>query len=515
MALSTVEHYLSYYLRVLLPHFLSPKTSHKLAYIFSLFSAITSGFIALISLYSFPWQVKLNYTSTQINIISSIANLGAYLTPPILGVIADLHGPITLSCLAILGFVPSYLYLAYSFNNPEFSMSQSSFTGSVFCFFVIGISTSALYFSALLTCTKLYPQRKLLSISLPTTCIGISSLIGSQVLKLETFWIYDPINNLKYLDLYKVFKSLAQLYVIIGISAWIATGTVSMIQFNESSESENLEEEEVIDSTHSSSVENTSHNETVALLRPSKSSLSISSAMLIAQENHKESDLMRIMHKSVFHDPTLYLFGVTMLLSLGPLEMFITDMGSLANVLLGGRALLHENLSSSLISLFAISSTMTRIIVGLISDYLIFNKKSLKLILLLLLSLTLFAQLLIVSYSIKWPANKELNTSKILIVDLLFGCVYGGLFTIYPTIVLTVWGQASFGSAYGSLMIAPALGATLSCLQHAHVYDTRCVKNVINSCISQVYYFGTFQLTVSLIITILILKSWYRRGIRV
>lgn len=514
MALSTVEHYLSYYLRVLLPHFLSPKTSHKLAYIFSLFSAITSGFIALISLYSFPWQVKLHYTSTQINIISSIANLGAYLTPPILGVIADLHGPITLSCLAILGFILSYAFLAYSFDNPEFSMLQSSFIGSVFCFFVIGISTSALYFSALLTCIKLYPQRKLLSISLPTTCIGISSLIGSQVLKLETFWVYDPINDLKYLNLYKVFKRLAQLYIVIGIFAWIATGTVSMIQFNESLESQNLEEE-VIDSSLNNSFEDISQNETTAILQPSKSSLSVSSAMLSTQENHKESDLMRIVHKSAFHDPTLYLFGVTMFLSLGPLEMFITDMGSLSNVLLGERASLYENLSSSLISIFAISSTVTRLIIGLISDYLIFNKKPLKLILLLLLSLTLSSQLLIVSYSMRWPIRKELDKSNILIVDIIFGCVYGGLFTIYPTIVLAVWGQASFGSAYGSLMIAPALGATLSCLQYAHVYDTRCVENAINSCISQVYYFGTFQLIVSLIVTILLLKSWYRRGIRV
>lgn len=514
MALSTVEHYLSYYLRVLLPHFLSPKTSHKLAYIFSLFSAITSGFIALISLYSFPWQVKLHYTSTQINVISSIANLGAYLTPPILGVIADLHGPITLSCLAILGFIPSYSYLAYSFNNPEFATLKSSFAGSVFCFFVIGISTSALYFSALLTCTKLYPQRKVLSISLPTTCIGISSLIGSQVLKLETFWVYDPIKGVKYLNLYKVFKGLSWLYVVIGISAWIATGTVSMIQFNESLKSQNLEEE-VIDSSLNGSVEDILQNETTGLLRPSKSSLSISSAMLSAQENHKESDLMRIMHKSVFHDPTLYLFGVTMFLSLGPLEMFITDMGSLSNVLLGDRASSYENLSSTLISIFAISSTVTRLIVGLISDCLIFHKKSLKLILLPLLSLTLFSQLLIVSYSTWWPISKELNESNILILGLIFGCVYGGLFTIYPTIVLTIWGQASFGSAYGSLMIAPALGATLSCLQYAHVYDTRCVKNAINSCIVGVYYFGTFQLITSLIITILILRSWYIRGIRV
>ncbi|KAG0663792.1 putative monocarboxylate transporter mch1 [Monosporozyma unispora] len=516
MPLSTLEHYLSYYLRLLLPQVLSPRASHKLAYIFSLFSAVTSGFIGLISLYAFPWQLKLNYTSTQVNTISSIANLGTYLTPPILGIIADTHGPITLSCLAIAGFIPSYSYLAYLFNNPEIAELESSYTATICCFCIIGISTSALYFSALLTCTTLYPERKLLSISLPTTCIGISSLIGSQVLKLDWFWYFDSVHNETYLNLYKVFKGLSWIYVIIGISAWIATGTVSLIQFNEEVEkqsNENLSTDRI--DCNNENLAGEEHDETTALLRPSKSSVSISSAMLATQESRKEMNEIRLPKKSVFHDPILYLFGFTMLLSLGPLEMFITDMGSLSNILLGNRSHLYANLSSSLISMFAMSSTCTRILTGLLSDYLILRGKSLKLILLPLLSLALFSQILIVSYSETWLLNNELNESNILILGLLFGCVYGGLFTIYPTIVLTVWGQASFGTAYGSLMVAPAVGATISCLQYAHIYDSQCIKNAISSCIVSVYHLGTFQYTVAMLITLLILRSWYRRGIKV
>lgn len=518
MALSTLEHYLSYYLRLLLPHFLSPRASHKLAYIFSLFSAITAGFVGLISLYAFPWQVKLNYTSTQINTISSITNLGAYLTPPILGIIADTHGPITLSCLAISGFIPSYYYLAYLFNNPQIAELKSSFYGTICCFCIIGISTSALYFSALLTCTKLYPERKLLSISLPTTCIGISSLIGSQVLKLEWFWCVDSTHDERYLDLYKVFKGLSWLYVVIGIFAWIATGTVSMIQFNEEVEKQN---NEILSTDTIGSVGETSmgeeHDESALLLNRSRSSNSISSAMLVTQESHKELNMSTLLNKSVFHDPIIYLFGFTMLLTLGPLEMFITNMGSLSNVLLGDKSLLYPNLSSSLISIFAISSTCTRITTGLLIDYSISHGKSLKLILIPLLTLAIVAQLLIVSYAKEWLFifTNELDDFNILFLGILFGCVYGGLFTIYPTIVLTVWGQASFGTAYGSLMVAPAFGATISCLQYAHIYDSQCVKDAVSSCIVSVYQLGTIQFTLATFITILILRSWYRRGIKV
>lgn len=515
MPLSTLEHYLSYYLRLLLPHFLSPRASHKLAYIFSLFSAITAGFVGLISLYAFPWQVKLNYTSTQINTISSITNLGAYLTPPILGFIADTHGPITLSCLAILGFIPSYYYLAYLFNNPQIAELNSSFYGTICCFCIIGISTSALYFSALLTCTKLYPERKLLSISLPTTCIGISSLIGSQVLKLEWFWCFDSTHDERYLNLYKVFKGLSWLYVVIGLFAWIATGTVSMMQFNEEIEKQNSEtlSTDAIGSVGENSIVE-DHDESALLLNHSRSSNSISSAMLATQESHKELNVTTLSTRSVFHDPILYLFGFTMLLSLGPLEMFITNMGSLSNILLGDKSHLYPNISSSLISMFAISSTCTRIITGLLIDYLIYHGKSLKLILLPLLSLAIFAQILIVSYS-KLLFINELNDFNILGLGVLFGCVYGGLFTIYPTIVLTVWGQASFGTAYGSLMVAPAFGATISCLQYAHIYDSKCVKDAVSSCIVSVYHLGIVQFTLASLITLLILRSWYRRGIKV
>lgn len=107
MALSKVEHYLSYHTRLLLPHVLSLKSSHRIAYIFSLLSAVSAGFITLISLYSQPWQNHLNYSSWQINTIASMTNLGMYLTPPILGMIADSHGPITLSLLSIIGLYPA------------------------------------------------------------------------------------------------------------------------------------------------------------------------------------------------------------------------------------------------------------------------------------------------------------------------------------------------------------------------------------------------------------------------
>ncbi|CCK70176.1 Mch1p KNAG_0D04300 [Huiozyma naganishii CBS 8797] len=518
MPLSSIEHSLSYQVRRWLPHVLSTRASHRTAYVLSLLSALTSGFISLVSLYSYPWKVRLNYTSWQINTISSMASLGAYLVPPVLGILADNHGPITLSCLSIVGFIPSYSYLAYIFNHPEISQTGSSFGVVVACFVVIGISTSALYFSALLTCTKLYPQRKLLSISFPTTCIGISSLVGSQILKFKVFWYDDMSINETYLNLNVVFKCLAILYVIIGLSAWVSTGTVSMITYAEDlkQEADLLEEES---DTPTDAVYDVESFEAASLLHTSRSSISISSAML-ATTNYgtQKSDVATWEQpKSVFRDPTLYLLAITMLLTLGPLEMFVTDMASLSNLILDSNKTTSsntntQNVPSTLLSIFALSSTAARLTSGVISDYLLDHNLKLRRILLPLLVLTLVSQVLILALTESSFLKGLSVKANILISGAVLGVSYGGLFTIYPTLVLTVWGQKSFGSAYGSLMVAPALGSVVSCMQYALIYDSRCVRNVVGTCISAVYKFGTAQVLVAIVITCIMLKGWGKRG---
>ncbi|CAI4057649.1 hypothetical protein SKDZ_04G1850 [Saccharomyces kudriavzevii ZP591] len=486
MALSKVEHYLSYHTRLLLPHVLSHQSSHRIAYIFSLLSAVSAGFITLISLYSQPWQNHLNYSSWQINTIASMTNLGMYLTPPILGMIADSHGPITLSLLAIVGFIPSYSYLAYVFNHPELSLEgngDSSFNLSIICFTFIGISTSALYFSALLTCTKLYPRTKLLSISLPTTCYGISSVVGSQLLRIKWFWSYSTHSSSSSngLNLGRVFQTFAWVYVVIGLLAWIATSVVSLLHFNE----EQTNQKRLDDHTD------------------------VEQSPLLEQDNHAQERFAETMLR-IFSDPVTYILAVSILLSLGPLEMFIANMGSLTNLLVQVDA---PALSTKLLSTYALSSTFTRLLTGIVADLFAKKRISIKWILLAFLSLGVCAQLFLLRLT------SSVSSWGLVPTGSLVGIIYGGLFTVYPTLVLLVWGERSFGTVYGSLLIAPAIGSTIFCMLYAKVYDSRCMTGSgdlrKSSCISIVYKYSSIAFVASIVLSAAVFWKLKRKNFRI
>lgn len=87
----------------------------------------------------------------------------------------------------------------------------------------------------------------------------------------------------------------------------------------------------------------------------------------------------------------------------------------------------------------------------------------------------------------------------------LVGIVYGGLFTVYPTLVLLVWGERSFGTVYGSLLIAPAIGSMIFCMLYAKFYDSRCMSgggDLRNpSCISAVYKYSSIAFVVSAVLS--------------
>ncbi|CAI4037849.1 hypothetical protein SMKI_04G1830 [Saccharomyces mikatae IFO 1815] len=486
MPLSKVEHYLSYHTRLLLPHVLSPQASHRIAYIFSLLSAVSAGFITLISLYSQPWQKRLNYSSWQINTIASMTNLGMYLTPPILGMIADSHGPITLSLLAIIGFIPSYSYLAYVFNHPELSNEgngDSSFNLSIICFTFIGISTSALYFSALLTCTKLYPRTKLLSISLPTTCYGISSVVGSQLLRIKWFWSYNahfPSSDTG-LNLGRVFQTFAWVYVVIGLLAWIATSVVSLLHFNEELDNQKLLDDQI----------------------------DVEQSPLLEERTHVEENFSQTIFR-IFSDPVTYILAMSILLSLGPLEMFIANMGSLTNLLVQIDA---PALSTELLSTYALSSTFTRLLTGLVADFFAKKRISIKWILLTFLSLGVCAQLFLLKLASSASSWGLVPTGS------LIGIIYGGLFTIYPTLVLLVWGERSFGTVYGSLLIAPAIGSMIFCMLYAKVYDSRCMNDSgdlrESSCISIVYKYSSVAFIASVVLSAIVFWKLNNKKVKI
>ncbi|SCU94345.1 LAME_0F07096g1_1 [Lachancea meyersii CBS 8951] len=456
MTLSAVEHWLTLHIRSCLKNRFHISTLRKTAFVIALISCVASGLITIISLYAKPWRNQMQYSALQINLISSATNLGGYLTPPLLGILSDSHGPVILSWLAVVGFVPSYAYASYVFEHGE-----THFTLTLIAFFVIGVATSALFFSGLLTCAKLYPKYKVLSISFPTTCYGLSSLIGSEVLKNSWFS-----HGFDYLNLGRVFKTFACFYAVVGSLTWISTSIVAMLKLP-------VEQEE--------------HEP----LLPTESTSSVN--------DYKE----RIWRFA--KDPSMYLTLFTFFLTIGCLEMFLTNMGSVALL----TSPYDPNIQSSVLSYFAVFSTCTRLVVGLIADYLASRNISRIWILFGCLTIGLVAQLLVL--------DLESGKSLISLASALSGTAYGGLFTIFPTLTLSIWGPIVFGTAYGCFLVAPAIGSTVFGILYARVYDSQCTGQSAGvQCVKPAFSLTAISFVVALVVSIFTyLGIWRRKSVEI
>ena len=152
---------------------------------------------------------------------------------------------------------------------------------------------------------------------------------------------------------------------------------------------------------------------------------------------------------------------------------------------------LREDFTSSLdpsrhISLLALSSTISRLASGLLSDYMSSPNRRhpiSRIPLLVLLSTLHFSAFFILAYApISW-VRQWFSVGSILV-----GTSYGGIFTLAPTVVSVVWGVGGFGRNWGILTFTPgtlssdltslvwtrlmiALGAVIFGLLYARIYD--------------------------------------------
>lgn len=339
--------------------------------------------------------------------------------------------------------------------------------GIAFAF--IGLATSSLYFSSLLTCAKIYPNHKGLAISLPITCYGISSLVGSQLMKLLYF------NDGEYLNLNRAFTFFGFLYLIIGVVNFISISVVS-IESEVIFEETRLLEGDIETNYHSS--ENCDGDSLI----PSRS--------IVEPSHHNER------FKLFLTDPSAWLLLMTMILNIGPLETFQNNLGSILK-----KVNSKENLSDQL-SVSATASTLTRLAIGGLSDYLASPYRRYPICRVWLLIIVIACGT-IGQFGVNYLRNFSVITS-------LNGCSYGGLFTLYPTIVATIWGVDMMGTTWGSFMVAPAIGSVSYSLIYGQIIDME-----KSSYIRAYFQLGGISLLISLLFICFIWKGiWWGRGFK-
>nr|QFR37152.1 MFS transporter [Cyberlindnera americana] len=450
MALSALETNLTKHVRALLEQ--HPIDSlKKFTFTISLLSCLCAGSVLLFPLFTPVLHNEFGYTQFEINIVGSFTSLGMYLFLPVLGYLADCHGPAILSVIAVLFFAPGYTVASLVItNNWNYWILAASFC-------VIGCATSAFYFACLLSCAKIYPKNKGLTISAPVTCYGLSSLIGAQLLKCN---FLKSANG--ELDLFITFRFFSVLYLFLGIFNFVSSCVVTI--------------------------------ERDVLLR--KSTPSTEDSPLL--EGESENDDLVKNHKSKFKlflkDISAYILLICFLFTIGPSEMYITNMGSIIQTTSPLSSISNQ------VSIHAVFSTIARLSLGGLSDFLV-NKYSLSRIWLLLIIMILGAiTQVIISTSL-------FIGEDFYIISALSGFVYGGLFTIFPTIVLSIWGAELFGSAYGFYMLSPAIGSSSFGMLYGVIYDAGCttLESALTTCISPVFWITAISYSFS---SVLLVIAW-------
>jgi MFS family permease len=327
-------------------------------------------------------------------------------------------------------------------------------------FGLIGCATSSFYFTNLMTCAKIYPKNKGLTISAPVASYGLSSLIGAQLLKLKL------LNNGDGLDLSKAFRLFSILYFVLGVFNWISSSVVTiekniLLKQHTDEESPLLSSEDIDDD-------------------------------LVTDHKTKFMDFLK--------DISAYILLVCFFFTIGPSEMYITNMGSLIDTISPGSSISNQ------VSIHAIFSTLARLSLGALSDF-VSSKYGMSRIWLLLavLILGLLTQVFI--------ALETFSGQQYFITSLLSGFVYGGLFTLFPTIVLSIWGSEIFGSVYGFYMLSPAIGSSLFGMLYGIVYDSRCWVDSLSGCVGPVFWITALSFGISAMLLILAWRCiWVRKA---
>lgn len=459
--LSNIENVLTYYVRRFLTDHFSTVKIKKTSFISSLITCLVDASVVTFSIFTPQFISDLGYDQIKINIIGGAMNIGLYLTLPGLGYLSDAHGPILMALIGML-LCPGYLLASWCYE------SNLSYILMAFAFFLIGTGTSAAYFCSLLTCAKIYPDRKGLSISLPVTCYGVSSLILSYAFELPIFRKNGDPSQV--MSVARVFNFLGIMYfftaIINSVSSVIVTIEKEVVFENLLRDEQPAEDRQSID-------EQLSHDETAndEGFSPLENEPLLSSASRTISYNSNaenrsliNSEFMApLTHEARFRkflrDPAMPLVYVSLFFLAGIQELFVANLGSLTETVGSSH---HKTSISEQVALFSVFSTIIRLIGGFLNDLFNSYKATLQMIILSIF-LCVLANILI-----------AVNFHDFGVITSIMGLCFGSTYTLFPTLVATIWGVDLMGSTWGLFLSTPAFGDILFGLFYAYEYDRYC-----------------------------------------
>ena len=430
----------------------------------SIINVLVAGTIAVFALYAPQLQSHLHYTSLQVNAIGIAAQLGLYLTVPFLGFLCDRKGPRIVAAWAAAVSFPAYFVasLAYKHKWQPWVL--------VVCYALLGSTTVSLYLSGLSTVAKNHPRSRGLAMAVITASFGLSSLWQTQVVH---HFYRDKTGAINIPAMYISFGAL------MSAAALLSACTLRIITPEERQDDSDDEESPLLQS---------------GILEPAEK-LSAAECMKVFLKDHSS-----------------WGFYIAFITLAGPGEVFTNNLGAIYQSLQGTMTPKIVPSSSTQLSLFALSSTIGRLVFGALCDIPSKSPITARMIILIITASLLSFGFLFLSFLA--------TSSTFWISAISIGAGYGGLFTVYPLIISVVWGNDNFATYWGCLATAPAVGSTAFGILYATMYDRATKRQdtqgdqnlcVGKNCFSgSTAWFGLSNL-VGVVILLFALSVWRRR----
>ncbi|KAK5133722.1 hypothetical protein LTR08_007476 [Meristemomyces frigidus] len=500
------------------------------AFAWAIVNALCAGTMTAYSLYAPLFQKRLGYTQLQVNGVSIAAELAMYLPVPLFGLLCDRTGPGIPSLLAGLLFGFGYLLAAFTYKSGAPASAGGDgwpYWVMVVAFVPIGWATSCMYLSAVTTCAKNFGRGRYkgLALALPIASFGLSGMWESQV---GSNLLYErlPGGGKGDVDVYRFFVFLACLLLGTGTVGFFALRIVDEEEMIDDAvdeleasgmleDSAFFQRQPLITTNSHSAVDQHGYGTSATDGDDDLSSSEIDDLDASADEHktrlasqeqsRKKAWLLNEETRRFLADHTMWWLAAGFFLVTGPGEAFVNNLGTIIGTLYppttaagdGESGTTPMTTAATHVSIVAITSTLARLLIGTLTDLLApttpphppRGRSSLansttslsepppipkasrrpevsRVTFLLTLSLfTSLAQALLASGLLQGHGN------LFWLVSAPIGAGYGAVFSLTPIIISVVWGLENFGTNWGIVATASALGATLWGLIYSGVYQ--------------------------------------------
>ncbi|KAK4539151.1 hypothetical protein LTR36_001197 [Oleoguttula mirabilis] len=511
-------------------HKINKQVIRYFSFAWAILMCLGAGSLTAYSLYAPLFQRRLHYTQLQVNGVSIASELAMYLPVPLFGLLCDRAGPGIPSLLAGCLFGSGYLVAAFAYKSgppPSAGGDGWPYWVMVLAFIPIGCATSCMYMSAVTTCAKNFGRGKYkgLAVALPIACVGLSGMWQSQV---GSHLLYErrPDGTKGDVDVHRFFLFLGCFLLSTGAVGFFALRVVDEEELiddalGELEASGLLEDSEYFQ--HRAPTDNNgaagSGYGTVATGDRRLSAEGVDEMDKSAEEHRawlqeqerKKTWLLNEETRRFLSDHTLWWLAAGFLLVTGPGEAFVNNLGTIIGTLYPPATSAtpaddqsNTTTAAAHVSIFAITSTLARILAGTVTDLLAPTSSphqhrrrhapdSMANSQLSALHepqlppplppprrrLEVSRMTFMLAFSLLTSLGQVTLASGVLqnrghlfwLVSASTGAGYGAVFSLTPIIVSVVWGVENFGTNWGVLSSVPALGATAWGLVYSGVYQ--------------------------------------------